>query len=66
MTDGRIRLCVDRDRCEGHGQCTTVASSLLHLSEDGILIIDQPDVTEFAELAEKAVGACPTSALRLE
>ncbi len=66
MTGGKTTLCVDFDRCEGHGQCAFVAPKLLHLDDDGTLVIDQSDVSEHIEIAEKAVGACPTSALRLE
>jgi ferredoxin len=66
MTDRRTRLCVDYNRCEGHGQCAFVAPSLLHLEDNGALVVDQTDVTDCIALAEKAVDACPTSALRLE
>ena len=60
------RLCVDYDRCEGHGQCVFVAPDLLHLDDDGKLILDQADISDCVELAEKAVNSCPTSALHLE
>lgn len=66
MSTRRATLCVDLDRCEGHGQCVFVASDLLHLEDDGSLVIDRPDVTEHLEAAEKAVASCPTSALRIE
>lgn len=66
MSEKPTRLCVDYDRCEGHGQCVFVAPDLLHLDDDGRLQLDQADVSDCLELAEKAVHSCPTSALSLE
>lgn len=63
---GTVTLCVDSDRCEGHGQCVFVAPELLSLEDDGSLTVLQPDVTDHLELAERAAAACPTSALVLQ
>lgn len=65
MNGKRIHLCLDATRCEGHGQCVFVASDLLHLEDDGSLVVDQEDVSDCVEIAQKAVEACPTSALSL-
>lgn len=58
-------LRIDRERCEGHAQCVLVAPGLLHLDEDGEVVIDQPDVGDQRALAEKAVQVCPARALSL-
>lgn len=63
---GTVTLCVDTDRCEGHGQCVFVAPELLALEDDGSLTVLEADVTDQVALAERAVAACPTSALRLQ
>lgn len=62
-----MRLTVDRARCEGHGMCESVAPELLHLDDDGELVIDQEAVpVKNAEEAQDAVHVCPVAALTLE
>jgi ferredoxin len=59
-------LDVDVDRCEGHGLCENMAPDLLHLAEDGIVVIDQREVPEsLRTAAAQAVRACPVAALHL-
>ncbi len=61
-----MKIEVDRQRCEGHGLCEEVAPDLLHLDENGELIIDVGDVGEDSlERARAAVRVCPVAALRL-
>lgn len=61
-----MRIELDRPRCEGHGLCEEAAPSLMHLDDDGELIIDVPDVEgSDAELATAAARVCPVAALRL-
>lgn len=61
-----MRIELDRPRCEGHGLCEEAAPELMHLDDDGELVIDVPDV-EGADLASAnaAVRICPVAALRL-
>ena len=60
------RLEVDRDRCEGHGLCEASAADLVHLDDDGVLVIDQPDVPAHLKgAAAQAVQVCPVAALQL-
>lgn len=61
------RLSVDAARCEGHGMCEQLAPDLVHLDDDGELIVDVPDVapSEMAQ-AHAAVRACPVAALSLD
>lgn len=65
MTKGAT-LTIDRDRCEGHGQCAIVAPDLLHLDDAGEVVIDLADVSDRMDAARKAVQACPAIALRIE
>lgn len=61
-----MRLVLDRPRCEGHGLCEEAAPALMHLDDDGELVLDVPDVPA-ADLAaaSAAVRVCPVAALRL-
>lgn len=61
-----MRLVLDRPRCEGHGLCEEAAPGLMHLDDDGELVLDQEEVGEAdASPAASAVRACPVAALRL-
>jgi ferredoxin len=61
-----MRIVLDRDRCEGHGLCEEAAPSLMHLDDDGELVIDREEVGEAdLALANAAVRVCPVAALRL-
>lgn len=57
---------LDRPRCEGHGLCEEAAPDLMHLDDDGELVIDVAEV-EGADIAraQAAVRVCPVAALRL-
>ena len=61
-----MRIELDEPRCEGHGLCEEAAPRLMHLDDDGMLILDQVEV-EVADLesAKAAVRVCPVAALRL-
>lgn len=62
-----MRIILDRDRCEGHGLCEEAAPSLMHLDDDGELVVDREEVGEAdLALANAAVRVCPVAALRLE
>lgn len=63
-----MRIALDRPRCEGHGLCEEAAPTLMHLDDDGELIIDAGDLPEGSpELAAagSAVRVCPVAALAL-
>lgn len=64
MSTTRIEL--DRPRCEGHGLCEEAAPDLMHLDDDGELVIDRPEVDETGlPAAQDAVRVCPVAALKL-
>lgn len=61
-----MQLILDRPRCEGHGLCEEAAPDLMHLDDDGELIIDQPEVADAdLQAAQDAVRVCPVAALKL-
>ncbi|WP_067664817.1 ferredoxin [Nocardia miyunensis] len=62
-----MRIVVDRSRCEGHGLCEGAAPELLHLDDDGELVLDNEEITgPDAARAHAAVRVCPVAALRTE
>ncbi|BCW81433.1 MULTISPECIES: ferredoxin [unclassified Arthrobacter] len=62
-----MRIELDRPRCEGHGLCEEAAPALMHLDDDGELVIDVPEVDgdQAVAAAKAAVRVCPVAALRL-
>jgi ferredoxin len=61
-----MRIELDRPRCEGHGLCEEAAPDLMHLDDEGELVIDVDDVDDAQlERARAAVRVCPVAALRL-
>lgn len=61
-----LRIELDRSRCEGHGLCEEAAPHLMHLDDDGELVIDIPEVEGAdVEAAKAAVRVCPVAALKL-
>jgi ferredoxin len=62
----RRRLRVDWPACKAHGLCAELLPELVTLDEWGYPIIAPgPVPPELRSLAERAVTACPTLALRL-
>lgn len=60
------RIELDRPRCEGHGLCEEAAPHLMHLDDDGELILDQTEIgEEDLQAARDAVRVCPVAALKL-
>lgn len=61
-----MRIELDRPRCEGHGLCEEAAPGLMHLDDDGELVIDV-ELVEGQDLedAKVAVRICPVAALKL-
>ena len=64
-----MRIVLDRPRCEGHGLCEEAAPGLMHLDDEGDLVIDVEEVTDGsaeAAAAAAAVRTCPVAALKLQ
>lgn len=61
-----MNLVLDRPRCEGHGLCEEAAPTLMHLDDEGELVLDVDSVAEAdVAAAQSAVRVCPVAALRL-
>ena len=61
-----MRIVLDRPRCEGHGLCEEAAPALMHLDDDGELVLDVVEVSDAdTAAAGAAVRVCPVAALRL-
>lgn len=64
-----MRIVLDRPRCEGHGLCEEAAPSLMHLDDEGELVLDRDEVEQGSPeeaAASAAIRVCPVAALRLE
>lgn len=59
-----MRLSVDQVRCEGFGYCENEAPDLLHLDDEGDLVVDV-EVLDSAQSvrAQAAARVCPVAAL---
>lgn len=62
-----MKIVLDRPRCEGHGLCEEAAPRLMHLDDDGELVLDREEIDgSDVALAKAAARVCPVAALRVE
>jgi ferredoxin len=62
-----MRIRIDRDRCEGHGQCELIAPQLFHLDLEGNVEVKGEALGETpVATLEDAVAMCPAMAIALE
>ena len=62
-----IRVVVDRELCQDHGQCVFAAPQVFELDEEGKLVVLQDEVDEsLRPNVEEAADVCPTQAITLE
>jgi ferredoxin len=60
-----MKILIDRDRCEGHGQCVAAAPAVFDLDDDGIAILRTSE--PIAEgLLRRAAEVCPVAALTVD
>lgn len=63
-----MKMLVDHDLCEGHGECVVAAPQIFELDDAGekvVLLMAEPP-EELREEAVEAVKICPIAALQLE
>ncbi|MBO0842985.1 MAG: ferredoxin [Nocardioides sp.] len=61
------KVVVDFDLCESNALCEGLAPDVFSLDDDDFLQISDPTVTdENRERVERAVAACPRSAIKIE
>ncbi|MGH3962245.1 MAG: ferredoxin [Pseudonocardiaceae bacterium] len=59
-----MRVEVDPNICEGHGQCNAVAPEVYDLDDDGYCLIRNPEVEpDLEHHAEEGALACPVRAI---
>ena len=61
-----MKIVVDYDLCESHGQCEYVAGEVFHLDDNGDLQVAEDVPESLRDKVELAVSVCPTLAIRLE
>jgi len=62
-----MQLILDQPRCEGHGLCEEAAPTLMHLDDEGDLVLDVEQIDDQdLDAARAAVRVCPVAALRME
>ena len=62
-----IRVVVDRDVCQDHGQCVFAAPQVFELDEEGTLVVLQDEVGEDLRAnVEEAADVCPVQAITIE
>lgn len=60
-----MRIHVDMDVCENHGQCVFAAPAVFSFDDDDHLRYDVEPAPEFHEGVARAAKACPVRAIAL-
>lgn len=61
-----LKVIVDMDLCQDHGQCVFAAPDVFHLDDNGRLgHVASPDASLRADI-EEAADVCPLQAIRIE
>jgi ferredoxin len=61
-----VKISVDRDLCQDHGQCAIAAPAVFQINDEGTLVYDpNPDDALRAEV-EEAADVCPVQAILLD
>ena len=62
-----IKVVVDRDLCQDHGQCVFAAPQVFELDEEGKLEVLQEEVGEdLRDAVEEAADVCPVQAITIK
>ncbi|MEV0110067.1 ferredoxin [Nocardia sp. NPDC050799] len=62
-----MKIQVDWDLCEGHGQCEYAAPEVFTIDDDGQLeVLDETPGEDQRKAVELAVRRCPVRALAVE
>jgi len=62
-----IRVLVDMDVCQNHGQCVFSAPQVFELDDDGDLVQLQGEVgDDLRDAVEEAADVCPVQAITIE
>jgi len=61
-----MKICVDLEKCQRHGQCVIAAPELFSFAADGgLLWVGEPADSQRRQ-AEEAADVCPEQAISIE
>ncbi|GAA2457598.1 ferredoxin [Actinomadura vinacea] len=61
-----MKVAVDLDVCQDHGQCAIAAPDVFQINEDGKLEYDGSPGDSLRDDVEDAVDVCPVQAILIE
>ena len=61
-----MKVHVDMNLCQSHGECVLAAPDVFELGDDDVLVWREDVPEERRGAVEDAVGACPMMAIRIE
>jgi ferredoxin len=61
-----MKVHVDMNLCQSHGECVLVAPDVFELGDDDVLVWQEDVPKERRAAVEEAVNVCPMMAIRIE
>ena len=61
-----MKVHVDMNLCQSHGECEAVAPDVFHLGDDDVLVWEEDVPDERRADMQAAVNACPMMAISIE
>jgi ferredoxin len=63
-----VKVIVDNDRCELHGECTVAAPDVFAIEDDKdwVTVLDAEPGEHLRSAVEEAALMCPVAAIRIE
>ncbi|MEV4950235.1 ferredoxin [Streptomyces sp. NPDC053755] len=61
-----MKITVDRDLCDSHGQCVFAAPEVFSFDDDDYLLYTAEPGEDLRDSVLKAAAVCPVRAIRIE
>ncbi|WP_067812771.1 ferredoxin [Actinomadura kijaniata] len=61
-----MKVTVDLDKCQDHGQCAIAAPEVFRINDEGRLEFDDAPAEELRDAVEEAADVCPVQAILIE
>lgn len=61
-----MKVVVDRNKCQDHGQCVFAAPEVFRLDDEGHLDYATESDDAWRDVVEDAADVCPVQAIRIE
>ena len=61
-----MKVNVDMNLCQSHGECVTVAPDVFRLGDDDVLVWQEDVSEDRREAIEEAVNVCPMMAISID